>query len=67
MPLSIKDAETGRLISEERKRLEIDALVDEVMRIGRHFAALPIRDPRSIEELLTDLMQSSNEQELDHE
>lgn len=54
MPLNRNDSEAARLISEEHKALEVDSLVDEVMRIGRDFAALPIRDARPIEDLLYD-------------
>ena len=43
-----------RLAREERKAQETDTLVDEVMQIGRYFAALPVSEPRSIEELLYD-------------
>lgn len=43
-----------RLAREERKAQNIENLVDEVMRIGEHFTALPVRDPRQIEELLYD-------------
>lgn len=35
-----------RLAREERRTQNLDALVDEVMAIGRHCAALPIRDSR---------------------
>ena len=41
-----------RLAREERKAQEVDLLVDDVMQIGRHFAALPLTDQRGIEELL---------------
>ncbi len=43
-----------RLTREESKVQDIESLVDEVMRIGRHFAALPILDPRQLEEMLYD-------------
>jgi antitoxin VapB len=43
-----------RLAREERKAQEVDMLVDEVMQIGRYFAALPIIDQRSTEELRYD-------------
>lgn len=33
---------------------EIDRLVDEVMEIGRHFAALPVFDQRTLDEMLYD-------------
>ena len=43
-----------RLAREERKAQGIDALVDEVMLIGRHFTALPILDQNSVEAMLYD-------------
>lgn len=43
-----------RLAREERKAQEIDLLVEEVMQIGRHFAALPVLDPRSLDDMLYD-------------
>jgi len=43
-----------RLAREERKAQKIDSLVAEVLEIGQHFAALPIRDPRPLEEILYD-------------
>lgn len=67
MPFNRKDSEAAHLIREEYKALEVDSLVDEVMQIGCRFAALPIRDPRSIEELLADIMPLADEQELEHE
>lgn len=35
-----------RLAREERRTQNLDTLVDEVMEIGRHCGALPVRDPR---------------------
>lgn len=43
-----------RLAREERKAQEIDTLVDEVMQIGRHFAALPVLDRRNLDDMLYD-------------
>ena len=43
-----------RLAREERKAQEIDTLVDEVMQIGRHFAALPVLDRRNLDDILYD-------------
>lgn len=67
MPLNRKDSEAVRLIREEYKALEVDSLAAEVMQIGRHFAALPIREPRSIEKLLADIMLLADDEELAHE
>jgi hypothetical protein len=39
---------------EEQSAQEIDRLVDEVMEIGRHFAALPVLDQRTREAMLYD-------------
>jgi antitoxin VapB len=41
-----------RLVREQRKDEAIDSLVDEVMDIGRHCAALPLLDPRSPDEII---------------
>ncbi len=41
-----------RLAREEHRAEDADTLVEEVMEIGRHCAALPIRDPRSPDALL---------------
>lgn len=43
-----------RLAREERKVQEIDILVEEVMEIGRHFSALPVFDPRNLDDMLYD-------------
>ena len=43
-----------RLAREERKAQEIDTLVDEVMQIGQHFAALPVLDQRNLDDMLYD-------------
>lgn len=43
-----------RLAREERKAQEIDTLVDEVLQIGRHFAALPVLDQRNLDDMLYD-------------
>ena len=43
-----------RLAREERKAHDIESFVEEVMRIGQHFATLPMRDARRREELLYD-------------
>lgn len=43
-----------RLAREERKAQAIDTLVDEVMQIGRHFAALPVLDQRNLVDMLYD-------------
>lgn len=40
-----------RLAREERRAEDADTLVDEVLEIGRHCAALPVRDPRPPEAL----------------
>ena len=37
---------------EERRAEDADTLVDEVLEIGRHCAALPVRDPRPPDALL---------------
>ena len=41
-----------RLAREERRTEDTDTLVDEVLEIGRHCAALPVRDPRPPDALL---------------
>ncbi len=41
-----------RLAREERHAEDADTLVDEVLEIGRHCAALPVRDPRPPDALL---------------
>jgi antitoxin VapB len=41
-----------RLVREQRKDEAIDSLVDEVMDIGRHCAALPLLDARSPDEIV---------------
>jgi antitoxin VapB len=41
-----------RLAREERRAEDADALVDEALAIGRHCAALPVRDSRSSDALL---------------
>jgi antitoxin VapB len=41
-----------RLVREQRKDEAIDSLVDEVMDIGRHCAALPLLDPRPPDEII---------------
>ncbi len=41
-----------RLAREERRTEDADTLVDEVLEIGRHCTALPIRDPRPPDALL---------------
>ena len=41
-----------RLAREERRAEDADTLVDEVLEIGRHCAALPVRDPRPPDALL---------------
>jgi len=41
-----------RLVREQRKDEAIDNLVDEVMDIGRHCAALPLLDARSPDEII---------------
>ena len=41
-----------RLVREQRKDEAIDSLVDEVMDIGRHCAALPLLDARSSDEII---------------
>ena len=43
-----------RLAREERKADDVEALVLEAMEIGRHCASLPVRDARSLEEMLYD-------------
>lgn len=43
-----------RLAREERKAQAIDTLVDEVMQIGQHFAALPVLDQRNLADMLYD-------------
>lgn len=43
-----------QLARQERKAEDIAALVEEGMAIGRHCASLPVRDNRSLEELLYD-------------
>lgn len=46
-----------RLAREQRKKrnsVNTESLVAEVMEIGRHFAALPIRDHRTLEDMLYD-------------
>ena len=41
-----------RLLREQRKDEAIDSLVEEVMDIGRHCAALPLLDARSPDEII---------------
>ena len=41
-----------RLAREERRAEDADTLVEEVLEIGRHCAALPVRDPRPPDALL---------------
>lgn len=41
-----------RLAREERRELNADLVVEEALEIGRHCAALPVRDPRPIDDLL---------------
>ena len=41
-----------RLVREQRKDEAIDSLVDEVMDIGRHCAALPLLDARPPDEII---------------
>jgi antitoxin VapB len=41
-----------RLVREQRRDEAIDSLVDEVMDIGRHCAALPLLDARSPNEII---------------
>lgn len=43
-----------RLAREQRKRQNVDSLIDEVMLIGKHFAALPVLDSRNLDEMLYD-------------
>ncbi len=52
MTQAVINALRERLAREERRAQDIESLVDEVMRIGQHFAALPVRDPRQLEEML---------------
>lgn len=41
-----------RLLREQRKEKAVDSLVEEIMDIGRHCAALPLLDKRSPEEII---------------
>ena len=41
-----------RLVREQRRDEAIDSMVDEVMDIGRHCAALPLLDARSPDEII---------------
>lgn len=41
-----------RLAREDRKGADNDALLEEVLEIGRHCASLPILDKRSADEIL---------------
>jgi len=41
-----------RLAREERKDQAIEDLVEDIMEIGRHCAALPLLDPRSADEII---------------
>ncbi len=41
-----------RLEREQRKEQAIEALVEDVMEIGRHCAALPLRDQRHADDIL---------------
>jgi antitoxin VapB len=43
-----------RLAREERKADDAETLVQETRAIGRHFASLPVRDPRPLEAMLYD-------------
>jgi antitoxin VapB len=54
MTQAVINALRERLAREECKAQDIDMVVDEVMQIGRHFAALPVHDPRRLEEMLYD-------------
>ena len=41
-----------RLAREQRKSEAVEALVEEIMDIGRHCAALPLLDARSADEII---------------
>jgi antitoxin VapB len=43
-----------RLAREQQKDQDIEGLVDDVMEIGRHCAALPLLDARPTDEILYD-------------
>jgi len=43
-----------RLAREQRKSRDVDALVEEVMAIGRHCASLPVLDDRNPDDILYD-------------
>ncbi len=51
---AIVTALRDRLAREQRKTHDVEALVEEAMAIGRHCASLPVRDPRSGDEILYD-------------
>jgi antitoxin VapB len=54
MTAAVIVAVRDRLARERRKTQDIDALVEEAMAIGRHCAALPVYDHRTLEEMLYD-------------
>ena len=41
-----------RLVREQRKEQAIESLVEDVMEIGRHCAALPLLDARSADDII---------------
>jgi antitoxin VapB len=43
-----------RLLREQRRAEDAEDVAREAMSIGRHFTALPVRDARSVDELLYD-------------
>jgi antitoxin VapB len=51
---AVVNALRERLAREERRSQEVERIVEEAMAIGRHFASLPVLDPRPFDELLYD-------------
>lgn len=49
---TVVNALRERLDREERKEQTVESLVEDIMEIGRHCAALPLLDGRSPEEIL---------------
>jgi len=49
---AVVNALRERLAREQRKDQAVESLVEDVMEIGRHCAALPLLDARSAEDIL---------------
>jgi antitoxin VapB len=51
---AVLEALRERLAREERKTQDVDILLEETRSIAHHFNSLPVRDSRSLEEILYD-------------